>query len=945
MDRARGAEGRRRGSDRRAGEGAGLAMPVVAPSILAPRTGSVDVDFKAPIIIRTNKFGDATGGLSYAREWKSATTDHGGDWATPSGFTRAAYSQSGMASGSAGDGYAQVVSWDGVNYTASSTAKLRQVILWCQAMGEFSNPPNHKGSCTLRLSVAYKGEHWGQWYIEVSPIAWVNTSATPADRNPGWYFPAIYSLLKEMLDKDRLTIADLEALGTDLKITISNISGRSGSFVTTWHAGPIQLGAEYYSGAQPKDFGSYQIQVASDSGFSTVVYDTGRIYVPDYNHEERIYHTIPPDTLLGSDAVATYYVRAKHWDSSSTASAYGAANTFSTLTTGAAEILHGTGRLTPVVDLYPRRYLDQSNWSKTAGRTRVYQSPFVRADEPVSNFTIADIEEDGVAKSYTEVYTVADVDSTTPSFYWDEDAGILYVHCSQDGSPSGLRAYGVCVILRWGVSTRSLISGPSGVQGYDGRVLDLSLSGGIGEFLQQKKPTGGGSLHLSNAAGGNDPSGSGWTVGTPLFHKLVSQQRGGWPADPGWLFHLTRCEISFVTDGVPYSQRLRVFRGVLSMSERNFLNGDRASFDLISRDWNAYEGKVGTQKITTSTWPALNVSENGATIPDQYGGACGDLKAFVVKYVAGSEALIRCPNGLTTLARLKGNGAVVTGWTYNATTKLPRFTGTTPLSNFNNAGGASGSWTAQGDTDPALGRTAGLVAVELLKLLGITTADIISANFSPYSAPVAFYVDRETPILDLLATLETTGKFHVIYRPDGKVDAVPWRETVYSANTVPIFKTDLRDARPKQWEDTSGMGTMALVRYTSTTDGPPDRLETEVQNLDWSLGTRGLERERIIETFHSDVGALSAANYAGVLEAPRRMIGPELKRRGLLCYPGTMIALTLEEAMDPDGRLDWDLYRVMKVNSIDVDGNVDLEARFMGSTLTAAGKPTGSRPH
>ena len=124
-------------------------------------------------------------------------------------------------------------------------------------------------------------------------------------------------------------------------------------------------------------------------------------------------------------------------------------------------------------------------WSKTGGRTFVYQIAFAATERGGGSIPVyrqlTGVQQNGVALSVQS--SIANVDATASSYFWDSAAGVLYVHTSGGVSPESYTSYLATLTLR--MASTGIVLNLTDGDSSTGCYYHPWLSGGYDEFTAQ----------------------------------------------------------------------------------------------------------------------------------------------------------------------------------------------------------------------------------------------------------------------------------------------------------------------------------------------------------------------------------------------------------------------------------------------------------------------------
>lgn len=861
-------------------------MPPVAPTVTAPYSGATGINPIRPVIVAKSPYLDTSLG-STAIEAKAATTDEGGDWTNPAHMRTGNGTQAQMASATSA-GKCQRITFNTVNYSATGTYRVKQAALQIPAMGVPKNPPDDAGTDTVRIVVVWNGAVIGsyEWMGQDKYVG--GTTVIPASSIKLIDITSI--LAAEAVLGRNFTVAQVEAMGTSFAVLIQTYTSIEG-FLATWYVGKVSLQLTYYT-TNAGEQESYQIQIASDSGFSSVLWDSTRLREPVGNT------AIVPASVLTYNA--TLYTRAKVYSLSGTDSGYGAASTFTTLPSGAARLLTEPGVQTAdLFEWYVGRVIDAGRWSKTAGRTAVYQAAFTRAGEPGVNWWLSDVQEEGVNKGYIQYETVAEVDAGNSRMYWDEVAGIVYMRTSDARHPGAFTGRGIALVLALPLSQRAMPCGAGDKWRAEPRVVgDVSLTEIIGELAEGVRSAPSGTITLNNGDGFFD---------TALAIR-PSAIEDGWLSTNRRL--MARAGGSTSEGIIPYAEHVNLLDGMATWGAPLW-DQDTMQLQLRSRDALGLTGKLATQKFRKKQYPRLLRDNYGVTIPEIFGVGHLRRPAYVVD--TGKRHLLRPGLSVNAVTKVYKNGTLLKNpleWKY-----FPLVNHIEVYTSAKNPWDQDANYTWDGDGQLFEGSavmTPGKAARVLLGKLGIATADIVTATYTLLDALWIGYglrwcVEEEKPTLDDLAIVEVSGDFHNVFRGDGKVEAVLEHPTTSDATTISLFDFDL-STRPVLNPSSTRQGQTVSVQYWGY-EKKKVLAETEAEGFAVKL-YYGIDGQRKVITYHAtEAGASKVAALAN-LSAPDEDLEIAGGMRLWAAPIGRMVLLDLPRALDPSGKYDNVLFQV-----------------------------------
>lgn len=664
----------------------------------------------------------------------------------------------------------------------------------------------------------------------------------------------------------------------------------------------------------PRDHqGSARIEVATDSGFSTVVYRETR-----YGRGRAF--AIPAYKLSGG---TTYYVRAYRTNDVLASPEESSASTtvsFTTMPTATAELFHGDRLERFVVHVLGWGYwVDTARCRRRIGGASdtnfIYQVPLIRSELPTDNWWIDGVEEDGRDADYTEVFSIADLEATAATFYFDERAlettseGVptLYLHTSAGTAVTGVAGngeHGVVVTLAHPVSdAEGVRCGPGNRYVADALVkshpgVTTSIKGQAGEQY---------ATHTGSLVMGNDGRFDDWFAKSDPLGNVTS----------GLLAYRRPIETAMVGRGTRWEERASLAAGIFDPG-KPLHRPDEVSLSVGSRQKLDEGERYAADVIDEDNSPSINNSSNGAPdasgqpVPDVIGAANGVRAVYI-----GLRQWRVGPTVQTMSAWYIG-GFAQSGsrWTFDPLTHIVT---ESPI-----IAGSVGDRTydctqAQGSTDTSPPK----LALAALRRAGYRESDLLVASFDAIHAGLPSELQDESVMvaedeangLEILERLEITGLFHVARRGDRTVLATQMNPRAPDAFTVWLRKSDLRGDLDGALESRGA----AKIKYWTlqTSDGAGGNAHTLKQRPGWHRTTadprtkiRGLEE---VET--------CAGSFLGAIRVLERMPLPETRivnavapPWGALAFPGGTVVIWDDEAMNTDGVFDADLFKVLEAD-------------------------------
>lgn len=916
-----------------------------APTKLHPADGAALVDHKAPLLLQKGPLVDADFTLGTARlaaQNLVASQATGMEWTAPAKLLSFDGTQADMAT-STSIGACNIADFSGGSFGVTTTLQVKDITFELASCHTWPSTAGDPGDGWVRLLLTHSGRYRDQTAV-ANGIYAGGTATAPIYRSKSFQ-----SVFEDILGT-AYTVADLEGLGTDLRLYVITWEGLK-TYITNWYAAGLKMRIEYYA-TGPDTQSAYEFKITTDSAGASAVYDTGK------TEGATDYHVVPPDTLSGD---TTYYWWPQVWDSSDNASGYpSSGNEFTTVGDGAAQLIHDpSAELVMLAEIEFGKYLEAGLWTKTAAdadgnpTADVYECSFVRSSEKTPNFWIVDFEEEGLRKNYTEVYSIADVEATASTFFWDEGSvDKLYVHTSDGRNPGAFKALGLTAALAYPIATQAITSGPGDRYFYEPRLLQApAITDSIEDLVTARGSTPSGALVVANADG--------------LFYDLLAHETdevtGHWlRADAGWLSNMRRVRLRMVGTTrwgrVPYAEALDVFDGVVTWPKGEVLQGAVVRFAIQSRKALIKDTRLAVEKYSKEQYPNLLEREEGQPIPELFGAFHKRAKLTVVN--TDSPRLLRPGLSVSRIYKVYCNGVLVpetiggiTVWSYDTTTNHITLAAATFDARFPDLWpDAEFTCDPNGESYEASARQYPGKLARLLLERRIPSGDIVTASFNSIDThslnvsdqsgdkyELRFIADRESAVVDHIRVVETSGTFHVVYRQDGKVVAVSGFPAQCEANTSFLFDHDIL-SEPRYSFLANHMGFAAIATYWGYLN--PDEPIAETVAHTWlTKAQHGIDEETRLETYHSsrEGAAVRAGGSQSLLRVPHKHITFTTGLRAWLSYPGSTVALTLDEALDADAEFSWALCQVMR-RALNSDGTVEMELRYRRA-LPAMGRP------
>jgi len=880
-------------------------MAIGTPSIASPVDGSAALNWHEPICLRLSAFVD-TAPPSTSTERQNCITDLDGNWTNSVKFTNGTEFMDDQASATA-IGKANRHGFSGLNFTASPTLILSNLLLTLDYLAEWTTPPNYAGNVYCKGLLSYKQRTVQVCKFPTPTTQWTNTHTSTVTYRKK---VSILATVRDILGKRNVTIGDVEGIAADLHVVVAVAGARHNC--TNFHAGPLSLEAVYYS-SNPLTQVAVQWQFATDTGFSSIVYDTGVVdTVEDYLW-------LPADALPPG---STLYARVKQKASDSTFSSFSATRTFTTLSTAAVGVLQQGASTVLVADFELRMFIDGCRWTAGGLNSNMWYLDLPRSGLPSPAFRVLDILEEGIAKGYTERAADTDFVGNGEFAYPVGVNERLWVRTSDARPPGGCSDHGIQVLVGFGLASKGLLAGPGDTYEYRGLIKNQpAIQDSIDDLVSGHGAIATSGLELDNADG--------------FFNAFLANVS----PDYGWIAHQCRVQLSVVGShslGVTKWADRHVLWDGLCEWERAVVDGTTVRLALASRKAET-EARLGVTRFTKDEYPNLRDADVGLTIPEMYGGFDQvRVPAYVVDYTG---RILRPVVKATTVVHLWAAGGSVdmgtsgTKWSFDSTTGHINILTAGNTDFDNNKDGDFRCEISVGDR--LTNSQSGNLAQCILQRGGVPASRIVSASFDKYTSVAQLYLSEETVVGDLLRQLAAVDGFHVVQRADQMIEAVPDVPDGPEARTVIILSKDVISP-PRFSISTDHMCAVGSLRFKdqkhnahkNVEDGmnsgayPSDLLPTATR-----AATLYQIRREIAEDSAADVKVdigeevPVVARYFADADRPRLHLEVDTSLRHALAIAGNTALVSLDEALLPPTpvwwpagiprRFEWELCKVL----------------------------------
>jgi len=939
-----------------------------APRVIVPRDRSAFIDPLSPLILRKSDFADdditsastavatsASSPSTVALELEDEDTSGGNTtWTSETKLLTGNGNANDMASATRA-GVCNVVNWGGFDTGLSDTLRVKdvEVSVLCEMYWPSTVPG--PGSGRSRFVVEYAGKRVHvEDYVPSTPGA-AAPGAVPATEVTF----SIDSYLREELG-ELYTIGDLEAAGADLRLFVMSYANGP-NHVATWRVSVASLRVTYWDVAGTPDRQSqFQFQIARDSGFTDVEFDTGVVLDHAFN---RNHYIMPARKLSGG---GTKYARCRTYDTTPSASAWSSTSTFSVLSDATARLLHNpSSEAAWLIEIEAVRWVEATKWErvKQVGSTvksKTYRCNMPRSGEIVEAFFVRDLEANGRRKNATQLDDPSDLEATPNAFVYDETgyyadkttpagaAGDFYVHVEEDEgatSPSALRGLGLGVVLVVPLSTAQITTGPRGGVPY------LPVVTGVPRFKESIRSFADG--HRVVPQGGITLSNLMLTFDTQ--RKLFNQLLQVIAPNPGrgWIFDGRPVMVKLIGPGMRYSEAVEVFSGTVTYDDSGLWRNDMTEVSLTVRsiEAKAIKARIAENTVTVESYPNAPSGSIGKTIPLVYGA--GHLRRPAIVIDEGDAGIrtakLLVGENVSAVSKLYQDGTELrTGWSFSSATQTITLTSTT-VADIDAYRAAVWTWDGAG---PALNDYAGIPSStlqagtlfkELLGKMGIPSSLIVSQAFNALDDPdqggetyaVRCAFDEPTLAKDALDILQRTRRTVIIPRADGMFDVVSsLPPTDADSYTCILDELDRRDLTIQLSRD--NVGRSVSVEFWEYAGDPIETIGRRTRESRVAPALWLSEKELTVETYHATKAGAEAVLADWQLDEPQTLMQLSTGRRTLFLPPGATLVPQFSEAADESGVMKWRLWSILE-RDIGVEGSSLLLER--GALLPVLARP------